>query len=47
MIRRFPGQRKYGLYSLTSHRRLGVFKSKKAALKREAQIQYFKHKGGR
>jgi hypothetical protein len=26
---------------------LGVFKSKKAALKRERQIQYFKHKKNR
>ena len=43
MIRKFPGKRKWGLYSHTG-RRLGEFNSKKAALKRERQIAYFKHK---
>lgn len=43
MIRKFPGERKYGLYSTTSGRRLGVFQSKAAAVKREQQINYFKN----
>ena len=38
---------KYVLYSRSKkkgkRRRLGVFKTKEAALKRERQIQFFKH----
>jgi len=35
------------LYSRKIHRKLGTFKTKKAAIKREKQIQYFKQlKGG-
>ncbi|HLC58987.1 MAG TPA: hypothetical protein VJH34_00505 [archaeon] len=34
---------KYILYSKTTHKRLGVFRSKKKAKERERQIQYFKH----
>jgi len=44
MIRKI-GVRKYGLYSLKTHRRLGVFSSREAAVKRERQIQAFKHMG--
>jgi hypothetical protein len=49
MIRKFPNQRKFGLYSLTSHKRLGTFKSRKAAVIRERQIVFFKnkHEGGK
>jgi len=36
--------RKYILKSKTTGRKLGEFTSKKAALKREKQINYFKHK---
>jgi len=36
-------RKRYLLYSKKTHRRLGVFKTKKAALKRERQIQYFKY----
>jgi hypothetical protein len=36
--------RKYILKSKTSGRKLGEFTSKKAALKRERQINYFKNK---
>lgn len=43
MIRKI-GPRKYGLYSLKSHKRLGLFTSRKAAVKRERQIQFFKHR---
>jgi hypothetical protein len=42
MIRKFPGKQKYGLYSLKTHKRLGTFPSRVAALRRERQIQYFK-----
>ena len=42
MIRRL-GPQKYRLYSRTSGKILGTFRSKKAALARERQIQYFKH----
>lgn len=34
---------KYVLKSKTSGRKLGEFTTKKAALKRERQINYFKH----
>jgi len=33
---------KWVLFSRKTHRRLGTFKTKKAAIKRERQIQYFK-----
>ena len=42
MIRKI-GSRKWGLYSKTSHKRLGTFISRTAAGKRETQIQAFKH----
>ncbi|MAG52361.1 MAG: hypothetical protein CMH62_00190 [Nanoarchaeota archaeon] len=35
---------KYILYSKDKKKKLGTFRSKKAALKRERQIQFFKHK---
>ena len=35
---------KWVLYSKDGKRRLGEFKTEKAAKKREAQIQYFKNK---
>ena len=34
---------KWILYSKSKHKKLGTFATKKAALKRERQIQYFKH----
>ena len=43
VIRKLPKQRKWALYSRKTGRRLGVFPSKAAALKRERQIQFFKH----
>lgn len=43
MIRKFAGQKSWGLYSVsTPGKRLGVFPSRKAALKRERQIQFWK-----
>lgn len=33
---------KYTLYSKSSHRRLGTYRTEKEAKKRERQIQYFK-----
>ena len=33
---------KWVLYSRKTHRRLGTFKTKKEALRREGQIQWFK-----
>lgn len=33
----------YVLYSRTTGKRLGTFRTKKGALKREQQIQYFKN----
>jgi len=41
---------KWVLYSKDGSKKLGVFKTKDAALKRERQISYFKHlakKGGK
>tara|TARA_Y100000034_G_C6874323_1_gene399605 strand:- start:204 stop:338 length:135 start_codon:yes stop_codon:yes gene_type:complete len=35
---------KYILYSKDKKKKLGEFRTKKAALKRERQIQFFKHK---
>lgn len=43
MIRKI-GSRKFGLYSLKSHKRLGVFSSRTAATAREKQISFFKYK---
>jgi hypothetical protein len=48
MIRHL-GPRKYGLYSIKTHKRLGLFTSLAAAKTREKQIHYFKFiklKGG-
>lgn len=47
MVIRRLGLHKYGLYSIASGRRLGVFRSKKAAIARERQIEYFKHQDAR
>jgi hypothetical protein len=44
MIRKLPNQRKWRLYSLKTGRILGTFNSKKDAIKRERQIQYFKYR---
>ena len=45
MIRKFPAQQKFGLYSIaTPGKRLGVFRSRSAAVKREQQINFFKHR---
>lgn len=35
--------RKWVLYSKSTGRRLGIFSSKEKAIKRERQIQFFKH----
>ena len=35
---------KYILYNKTSKKKLGEFRTKKAAIKRERQIQFFKYK---
>lgn len=42
MIRKVKGG--YCLYSKRSHKNLGTYSTKKKALKREQQIQYFKNK---
>ena len=42
MIRKEGG--KYRLYSKDGSKKLGEFDSEKAAIKREQQINYFKHK---
>lgn len=48
MIRKVRGKNKYILYSRTSHRRLSKPLSYSAVVKREGQINYFKHmKGGK
>jgi hypothetical protein len=44
MIRKLPGKKEWGLYSKTTGRRLGTFTSIAKALKRERQIQFFKHR---
>lgn len=36
----------YVLYSHKTHKRLGTFKSRAAAIRRERQINFFKHRGG-
>jgi len=43
MIRKI-GPRTYRLYSLKTHKNLGTFHSRKAAVKHERDIQFFKHK---
>lgn len=45
MIRKMPDKNVWTLKSKKSGRNLGTFKSKKAAVKHEKQIQYFKHIG--
>lgn len=51
VLRKVRDERKWRLYSrkvdAKTHRRkvLGTFTSREAALKRERQIQYFKHRG--
>lgn len=42
MIRKFPGQVRFGLYSRKTGRLLGTFPSRKKAIERERQINYFK-----
>ena len=37
---------KWILFSKDKKKKLGTFKTKKEAIKRERQIQFFKHKGG-
>jgi len=45
MIRKLPGQQKFGLYSTsTPGKRLGVFRLRSAAVDRERQINFFKHR---
>jgi hypothetical protein len=45
MIKKVTGG-KYELRTKDGRKRLGVFTSRRAALKRERQIQFFKQKGG-
>ena len=47
MIRKLPGVSKWRLYSKESHKNLGTFKSKAAAVKHEGQVQFFKHRSVR
>jgi hypothetical protein len=42
MIRKLKNKRLWRLYSKTSHRNLGTFSTKRKAMDREKQIQYFK-----
>lgn len=42
MIRKLPWQNKYRLYSKSSGRTLGTFRTKAEATKREKQILFFK-----
>jgi hypothetical protein len=44
MIRKLPNQKKYRLYSKETHKNLGTFGSKAAAVVHERQIQFFKHR---
>jgi hypothetical protein len=44
VIRKLPGQRKWRLYSKETHRNLGTFTSKAAALKHERAVQFFKRR---
>lgn len=44
MIRKLPNQRKWRLYSKTTHKNLGTFPSKKKAMQHEREVQFFKHK---
>lgn len=44
MIRKFPGQNKWGIYSIKTGKRLGVYPSKKKAKIRLKEIEYFKHR---
>jgi hypothetical protein len=51
VIRKLRGQRRWRIYSRKpdpktgKRRNLGTFRSKEAALKHEAEIQYFKRRG--
>jgi hypothetical protein len=42
MIRKLSGKRKWRLFSKKTGKNLGTFKTKKAAKKRERQINWFK-----
>jgi hypothetical protein len=43
VIKKLPGQHKWRLYSKKTYRNLGTYDSRAAALKREREVQYFKH----
>jgi hypothetical protein len=45
IIRKLPGQQKWRLYSIETHKNLGTFPSKKKAIKHEMNINFFKHRG--
>jgi len=47
MIRKLAGQNKWRLYSKESHKNLGTFGSKSAAVVHERQVQFFKHRSVR
>jgi len=44
MIRKMPNKNVWKLYSKDGSKVLGTFKSRKKAVDRERQIQYFKNK---
>jgi hypothetical protein len=41
-IRKLPGQRKYRLYGNQTGKNLGTFSTRKAALKHEQEVRFFK-----
>lgn len=47
VIRKLPSQRKWRLYSKETHKNLGTFGSKAAAVVHERQIQFFKRRRAR
>lgn len=42
-----PGVLEWHLYSKKTHRNLGTFPSLEDAKRREREVQFFKHKGGK
>ena len=41
-IRKVAGTTKYRVYSTTSHRNLGTYRTKAGAMQRETQVNFFK-----
>jgi hypothetical protein len=44
VIRKLPGRRAYRLYSKETHRNLGTFPTRTAAVKHEREVQFFKRR---